>query len=138
MGPKCSSEEMLGRLIDGGMNIARFNFSHGTHELHQPVLDRLRAVAAKKGVRVAALLDTKGPEIRTAMLKDHKPIELVKDQRIIVVACGDSYTTFEGYKVRPHEREGGEPGATKATASSRPHPKALASPPLSLCEGEVC
>ena len=46
----------------------------------------------------AALLDTKGPEIRTAMLKDHKSIDLVSGQSIIVEAVGDRYTSFEGYK----------------------------------------
>ncbi len=46
----------------------------------------------------ATLLDTKGPEIRTAMLRDHKPIDLVAGQSIIVEAVGDRYTSFEGYK----------------------------------------
>ena len=46
----------------------------------------------------ATLLDTKGPEIRTAMLRDHKSIDLVAGQSIIVEAVGDRYTTFEGYK----------------------------------------
>lgn len=46
----------------------------------------------------ASLLDTKGPEIRTAMLKDHQPINLVAGQDIIIEAVGDSYVSFEGYK----------------------------------------
>ena len=110
----CSSwsEEGLGKLLDAGLNIARFNFSHGTHEMHQEVLDRLRKVggcpggcltavasdahlalvggggatasaawtcaaihahpacalqvATTKRRRIAYLLDTKGPEVRTA------------------------------------------------------------------------
>jgi pyruvate kinase len=69
LGPKCWSEEGLDKLLDAGMNVARFNFSHGDHAAHQEVLDRLRKVAAMKGSTVGYLLDTKGPEIRTAMLK---------------------------------------------------------------------
>ena len=75
MGPKCWDEE-LGQLIDAGMGVARFNFSHGDHGAQQKVLDRARKVAAEKGSFLAYLLDTKGPEIRTGMLKDHEPIEL--------------------------------------------------------------
>ena len=54
----------------------------------------------------AALLDTKGPEIRTAMLKDHKAIDLVAGQSIIVEAVGDRYTEFEGYKTDTETRIG--------------------------------
>ena len=92
------------------MGVARFNFSHGDHEAHQAVLDRYREACAEEGAAIreelgldytpkwASLLDTKGPEIRTAMLKDHEPIFLDKDQEIIVEAVGDKYTEFEGYK----------------------------------------
>jgi len=74
LGPACWSEEGLGKLLDAGMNVARFNFSHGAHADHQAVLDRLRKVAAARNSSVALMLDTKGPEVRTAMLRDHKPI----------------------------------------------------------------
>eukprot|EP00242_Pyramimonas_sp_CCMP2087_P010845 CAMPEP_0198199360 /NCGR_PEP_ID=MMETSP1445-20131203/2670_1 /TAXON_ID=36898 /ORGANISM="Pyramimonas sp., Strain CCMP2087" /LENGTH=316 /DNA_ID=CAMNT_0043869187 /DNA_START=121 /DNA_END=1068 /DNA_ORIENTATION=+ len=66
LGPKCWSEEGLGQLLDAGMNIARFNFSHGDHADHQAVLDRLKGVIKVKNKHTALLLDTKGPEIRTA------------------------------------------------------------------------
>ena len=99
MGPKCWDEQTMSELIDEGMSVARFNFSHGDHEAHQGVLDRFRKVCAEKKSNCAVLLDTKGPEVRTAMLKDHEPIQLEKDQEIIVYAAGpDEYTTFEGYK----------------------------------------
>jgi ferredoxin len=55
-------------------------------------------VCSDKQDYAAALLDTKGPEIRTAMLKDHKSISLVAGQEIIVEAVGDEYTTFEGFQ----------------------------------------
>ena len=99
MGPKCWDEESMGKLIDAGMGVARFNFSHGDHEGHGEVLHRLRTVIKKKGSNTAVLLDTKGPEVRTAMLKDHQPIELEAGQDIIVYAAGpEEYLTWEGYK----------------------------------------
>ena len=99
MGPKCWDEETMAELIDAGMGVARFNFSHGDHEAHQGVLDRFRKVCKEKKSDCAVLLDTKGPEVRTAMLRNHEPIQLEKDQEIIVYAAGpDEYTTFEGYK----------------------------------------
>ena len=98
LGPRCWSEEGIGALLDAGLNIARLNFSHGNHEDHQRVLDRFRSVCAEKGSHAAVLLDTKGPEIRTAMLRDGKDIELEAGQEITVVAVGDEYTTWEGFK----------------------------------------
>ena len=106
MGPKCWDEETLGELIDAGMGVARFNFSHGDHEAQQSVLDRARKVAGEKGSSLAYLLDTKGPEIRTAMLKDHEPIELEAGQPITIEAVGDKYTEFEGYKTPEETRIG--------------------------------
>ncbi|GIL58673.1 hypothetical protein Vafri_13670 [Volvox africanus] len=98
LGPSCWSEEGLTQLLDAGMDVARFNFSHGTHAAHQEVLDRLRKVAEVKKSLVAFLLDTKGPEIRTAMLRGGKDIELVAGQDVTVVAVGDDYVRWEGYK----------------------------------------
>ena len=107
MGPKCWDEETMAELIDEGMSVARFNFSHGDHEAHQAVLDRFRKVCAEKKSNCAVLLDTKGPEVRTAMLRNHEPIQLVKDQEIIVYAAGpDEYTTFEGYKTEEETKIG--------------------------------
>ena len=66
LGPSCWSVEGLGALIDAGMSMARFNFSHGDHDAHGASLARLReAAAARPGCQVSAMLDTKGPEIRT-------------------------------------------------------------------------
>ncbi|KIY96424.1 pyruvate kinase [Monoraphidium neglectum] len=96
LGPACWSQEGLSALLDAGMNVARFNFSHGSQESHKEVLDRLRAVAALKGRNIAYLLDTKGPEIRTAMLKGGKNLELQADQRVVLEAVGPDYQTWEG------------------------------------------
>ena len=66
---------MLVKMLDAGMNVARLNFSHGDHESHGKSLDNLRAALAQRPDKICAvMLDTKGPEIRTGMLKDHKPI----------------------------------------------------------------
>jgi pyruvate kinase len=54
MGPASWSEDGLGKLLDAGMNVARFNFSHGTHAAHQEVLDRLRKVGWRRSARCGA------------------------------------------------------------------------------------
>lgn len=70
LGPAVDSEEMLRKLILTGMNCARFNFSHGTHESHLTTLNRLKRVRDALGYPVAALMDTKGPEIRIKSFRD--------------------------------------------------------------------
>jgi len=64
LGPAVDDEAMMRRLILAGMDAARFNFSHGTHESHLQTLTRLKRVRDELGRPVAAILDTKGPEIR--------------------------------------------------------------------------
>ena len=64
IGPASNSEEMLKKLIRSGMNVARLNFSPGSHEYHQATLDRIKKVRREMEVPLAILLDTKGPEIR--------------------------------------------------------------------------
>jgi len=64
LGPAVDDEEMIRKLVVGGMNAARFNFSHGTHESHLAQLQKVRRVRDGLGLPVATILDTKGPEIR--------------------------------------------------------------------------
>ncbi|MCQ2604430.1 MAG: pyruvate kinase [Spirochaetia bacterium] len=64
LGPASDREGILEKLIDNGMNCARFNFSHGTHEEHKVRMDRLRDICRSKNIDIPLLLDTKGPEIR--------------------------------------------------------------------------
>lgn len=69
---------MLVKMLDAGMNVARLNFSHGDHKSHGQTLENLKeALKQRPDKTCGILLDTKGPEIRTGLLKDHKPIELV-------------------------------------------------------------
>eukprot|EP00300_Choanocystis_sp_HF-7_P040291 c6759_g1_i1.p1 GENE.c6759_g1_i1~~c6759_g1_i1.p1 ORF type:complete len:266 (+),score=10.63 c6759_g1_i1:61-798(+) len=70
IGPKTASEEMIGKLVESGMSVARLNFSHGTHEYHAGVIKNIRSYCEKANKIVAIMLDTKGPEIRTCKLKD--------------------------------------------------------------------
>ena len=64
LGPACDSEETLEAMILAGMDAARFNFSHGTHESQLATLNRFKHVRDNLGRPVATILDTKGPEIR--------------------------------------------------------------------------
>lgn len=64
LGPACDNVDMLCNLLKAGMDAARFNFSHGTHESHLEQLQKLREACEKTGLSVATILDTKGPEIR--------------------------------------------------------------------------
>jgi len=69
IGPVTDSEEMLGQLIEAGMNVARLNFSHGTHDEHLQTLRRIRNVAEKKGQPIAILQDLAGPKLRVGKFK---------------------------------------------------------------------
>ena len=80
IGPASEIEEMLRELILAGMNVARFNFSHGTHAEHEEKFKRLRKVRISLNLPIASLLDTKGPEIRLRDFKDGK-VELVRGKK---------------------------------------------------------
>lgn len=79
LGPAVDDEETLRQLILSGMNCARFNFSHGTHESHLATLTKLKRVRDELGMPVATMMDTKGPEIRVKTVADG-PVALQKGQ----------------------------------------------------------
>ncbi|MCO6218687.1 pyruvate kinase [Staphylococcus epidermidis] len=83
IGPASESEEMLEKLMNSGMNVARLNFSHGSHEEHKARIDTIRKVAKRLNKTIGLLLDTKGPEIRTHNMKDGL-IVLEKGKEVIV------------------------------------------------------
>ncbi len=64
LGPASSSENVILKMIDAGMSVARLNFSHGTHEQHHELINRVKSVRRKTGASLAIMLDTRGPEIR--------------------------------------------------------------------------
>ncbi len=70
LGPSVDSEAMIQALIENGMDAARLNFSHGSHEEHKKRIERIRKVAHKMGTNIPLILDTKGPEIRTREFKN--------------------------------------------------------------------
>ena len=81
MGPATDDIEVLRAMARAGMNVARFNFSHGSHEEHKQRIDRVKAVREEYNLPIALLLDTKGPEIRTGDMQDGK-IFLKKGEQI--------------------------------------------------------
>lgn len=78
IGPASESKETLMELARSGMDVARMNFSHGSHEEHLARIKMVREVEREVGKRIGVLLDTKGPEIRTHDMKDHQPVLLEK------------------------------------------------------------
>ena len=112
MGPATEDDDVLRELIKNGMNVARFNFSHGSHDYHRKNIRRVRAIAAELGTTVAILLDTKGPEIRTGMLVDHKPVKLEDNADFVLttnVVPGSAECVSITYEGLPNEVE---PGST--------------------------
>ncbi len=83
MGPNTNDRGMMKKIIESGMNIARFNFSHGDHEEQKGRMDMLKELREEMNNPVAILLDTKGPEIRTGILKDKK-VNLVEGQTFVL------------------------------------------------------
>lgn len=82
IGPACENEELITKMCLEGMNVARLNFSHGTHEEHQTKIDLIKKVREKLDLPVAIMLDTKGPEYRIKTFEDNK----------IVLNDGDYFT----------------------------------------------
>ena len=95
MGPATEDEEVLRQLILHGMNVARFNFSHGSHQYHRSMIEKVRRLSSELGIPVAILLDTKGPEIRTGRLEDGKKVA-VKTGDTLVVTAQETSEDFHG------------------------------------------
>ena len=72
LGPASETEEVISAMADAGMNVARINFSHGTHEEHAQKIAVIKKVRAEKNIPLPILLDTKGPEFRIKTFKDGK------------------------------------------------------------------
>ncbi|KAF9303109.1 Pyruvate kinase [Mortierella antarctica] len=91
IGPKTNNVEMINKLRDAGMNIARMNFSHGSYEYHQSVIDNVRESAIEHpGRPVGIALDTKGPEIRTGLMKDDVEVPITAGHQMII-SINDEY-----------------------------------------------
>lgn len=102
MGPNTNDRAMMKALAENGMDVARFNFSHGDYEEQKMRLDMLKSVREELDLPIAALLDTKGPEIRTGVLQDGKKVLLTEGETYILTTediVGDStkgHITYKG------------------------------------------
>ncbi len=100
MGPNTNDKNIMMELAKNGMDVARFNFSHGDYVEHQSRLEILKEVRKELDRPVAALLDTKGPEIRTGVLKDGKKVSLKEGQTFTLTTreiVGDETITHINY-----------------------------------------
>jgi pyruvate kinase len=82
LGPASSSEQMIRELLRAGMDVARLNFSHGTHEEHGRMIERVRRAAQKESRTVCILQDLQGPKMRTGRLRYRTPIALKRGSRL--------------------------------------------------------
>ena len=111
IGPASDSAAMMRELIKSGMNVARLNFSHGTHESHKKVIDTFKEVREESGKPVALLLDTKGPEIRLRTFKDGMKPYLKKGSVFTLTTEdieGDESRASITYKDLPRQLEEGK------------------------------
>jgi pyruvate kinase len=88
IGPSCNTEAAMRDLLRLGMDIARLNFSHGTHEEHAHNIQRLRRAAEHEGRTICILQDLQGPKIRTGLLERHEPV-LLKTGSIVTITPQD-------------------------------------------------
>lgn len=100
IGPACSDEETLTRMCLAGMNVARLNFSHGTHAEHQEKIDMLKRVREKLNTPLAIMLDTKGPEYRIGIFQEGKI--MLKEGQLFTLTVedgvGDEHHVSVSYK----------------------------------------
>ena len=110
LGPSSNTPEIIEKMIKAGMNVARFNFSHGSHEEHKQRIDMVRAASQKLGIPVALLLDTKGPEIRLGKFKNGS-IMMEAGKEFTLTARdieGDETIASMNYKELPQDVKAGD------------------------------
>ena len=83
IGPAASEKEILKQMLIDGMDVARFNMSHGTHESHLQLITEAKKARAELNMPLAIMIDTKGPEIRVGDFENGK-VELVKGQSFVL------------------------------------------------------
>ena len=110
IGPASENEEILTRMCRSGMNVARLNFSHGTHEEHLKKFELVKRVRENLGLPIAIMLDTKGPEYRIGTFKDKK-IQLSEGDEFIFTTedvIGDQTRVSVSYKGLVHDLNVGD------------------------------
>lgn len=111
MGPNLDNREIMKGLVENGMDVARFNFSHGSHEEHKNRMDLLKEVRTELKKPIAILLDTKGPEIRTGTLEGGKKVHLEEGQEFILTTKemdGNSHMCYQTYPDLPKDLKPGD------------------------------
>ncbi len=110
IGPACSDEKTLVAMCEAGMNVARMNFSHGTHADHKARIDLIKKVRKRCGVSLAIMLDTKGPEYRISTFKDGKIFLNEGDTFTFTTAdtVGDAAHVSVSYKALAKEMQAGD------------------------------
>ncbi|MGB6682942.1 MAG: pyruvate kinase [Candidatus Acidiferrum sp.] len=106
IGPASHSPRMISRLIKAGMDVARLNFSHGTHDEHAQIIASLRAAAVEHEKPIAILADLQGPKIRTGPLAGSRPVFLRAGQRFTITTAkvlGDSTRVSTTFRPLPRE-----------------------------------
>jgi len=110
LGPACSNEKTLTEMCRAGMNVARLNFSHGTHEQQLERIELIKKVRSKLGVPLAILLDTKGPEYRIGTFENGS-VELQDNDEFTLTTediIGDEKRVSVSYKALPQELKAGD------------------------------
>jgi len=110
LGPASNTEAMIRDLMRCGMDVARLNFSHGTHEEHARVIERLRKVAKSEHRTICILQDLQGPKMRTGRLKDRMPVMLKAGTHVTITTRdepGTSTLISTSFKALPREVERG-------------------------------
>jgi len=111
VGPATASKKMLNSIINQGVNVIRVNFSHGSHEEHQLIIDRVRAINKEKGIHTAILADLQGPKIRIGEVENGK-ISVEKGQTITFTTKDqqpkDKFTLYISYPSFPKDVKKGE------------------------------
>jgi pyruvate kinase len=111
IGPSSSSREKLEELVQAGMDVARLNFSHGTHEIYSRIIADLRDISSKLAIPIAILQDLAGLKVRTGSLVDHAPVTLVAGQNLTITTDlveGTQEVISVNYKNLPQEINVGE------------------------------
>jgi pyruvate kinase len=111
IGPASSSAEMIAQLLDAGMDVARLNFSHGSHDDHLARIETLRSTALKKGRPLALLQDLQGPKIRTGTLEGGLPVTLLPGQPLTITTretLGNARKVSTTYQELPQDVRAGD------------------------------
>jgi len=111
LGPSSSTRETIEQLVRAGMNVARFNFSHGTHDDHRERYRLVRSIADELGQNIAILQDLQGPKMRTGKLEGGRPIELVEGAPFCITTramIGNQHKVSTSYALLDRDVQAGD------------------------------